>query len=364
VTGDGITLTVTTPTRLNALSVDFADDANVADVLVDLAFLFNGGQLERDDAIKVRLGNRQAATFQNLSALNADQLYAAVTLSDGTYGYLAFVTPKGGLDAQQGVIDSIIASFDSSGTLINTGSSECSVSTDGADTAQLRVGPGPNRGAISFLPANTEVTVTGRIELDDGSVWYQLDKAEAAPNGTAAAELWVAAESVTATGGCSSVGDTAAPPIIQSAPPAPQSPPSDTGSAPADTGSAPADTGAGSGLLPGLGRWTLTYNATTNASCVGYQNVPIPTTEILDRITYTYQVTSASGNSFTYGGDVFTRTPGTNTFTGLFSFEDGESLQAWFTVNSSTSISGQATLNFVLDDTQCSATLLFISSRG
>ena len=33
-----------------------------------------------------------------------------------------------------------------------------------------------------------EVTVTGRIVLNDKTVWYQLDKAEAAPKGTSAAE--------------------------------------------------------------------------------------------------------------------------------------------------------------------------------
>jgi hypothetical protein len=166
------------------------------------------------------------------------------------------------------LIDAIITSFhnvnapdDAPVAAVSSGSGvACSVSTDSADGAQLRVGPGTNRGAISFLPTSINVTVTGRIELD-GGVWYQLDKSQAAPNGTAAAELWVAAEAVDASGDCQHVGDTSAPPIIPAAPQVVQ-----------PAGAPPTGGGAATGLLqPAAGQWTMTLNATTNASCQGYQ---------------------------------------------------------------------------------------------
>jgi hypothetical protein len=359
-TSDSLSLTVMTPTRLHALSINFANNTNIADALADLVFPLAGVQIDRSAATKLRADNRQAAAYTETLSGVPDQEYIAITLSDGEIGYLVFSAATGQLPAKQSLIDTVTASFDSSGTLVNTGSGSCTVSADTANSAQLRVGPGPNRGAISFLPANTPVTVTGRIELADGSIWYQLDKTEAAPKGTAAAELWVAAQSITASGDCATVGDTSAPPIIQAVVPPPAA--SNNG-APGDTSSAPGS-GGGPGALPTVGRWTLTYNATTNASCVGYENVAIPTSELLDKITYTYTLTAINEGAFKLGGDVFTRATGTNTFTGLFTFDDGTSVQAWLTVNAPTSISGQVILNFTEDGTQCSSTLLFAASKG
>jgi hypothetical protein len=155
------------------------------------------------------------------------------------------------------------------------------------------------------------------------------------------------------------VGDTAAPPIIQAvvAPP-----PSDTGSTPGETGSAPSDTGT-PGALPQTGRWTLTFNATTNASCAGYQNVPIPSSEVFDKISEVYVMKDVTQNAFNLGLSVFTRSGGSNTFFGTFTFDDGTNAQAWMTVNSSTSISGQLTGNFTIDGTACSATTLFVVNK-
>ena len=90
----------------------------------------------------------------------------------------------------------------------------CTVSSEDVDTVQLHVGPGTNRGVISFLPASVQIAATGQITLRNKSIWYQLDKSQAAPNGTAARQLWVAAVDVLLSGDCEQIGETAAPPII------------------------------------------------------------------------------------------------------------------------------------------------------
>ncbi len=357
---DAITLTVTTPTRLGDLNIDFDANSNVVDVLINLALPFDGANLTTGVVQKSRYDNRPAALYIDSSGDTLDQLYAAVTLSDGAFGYLSFSGTKDDFAAFSNQIDDVIASFDSD-TVITSNSAAsgapCLVSADAANSAQLRVGPGTNRGAISFLPANTDVTVTGRNELDDGSIWYQLDKSQAAPNGTAAAELWVNAEDVSASGDCEHVGDTSAPPII----PIAVAPPVAT-TAPGEN--PPPQGGASGDITPASGTWTLTLNATTNASCSGYQNVADATANLFDQIVFVNRLTVINQNSFNYAGDVYNRAPNSNTFTGLFSFEDGISVQLWITANSTVSMSGQATGNFTLDNIPCSFTTLFLMTHN
>ena len=96
------------------------------------------------------------------------------------------------------------------------GAEACIVSTEASDTVRVRVGPGENRTSVSFLPANEEFTPLGQATDDDGNVWFQLDKEQAAP-GRSINEAWVAAEELDTTGDCSVVGEAAAPPIISSA---------------------------------------------------------------------------------------------------------------------------------------------------
>ncbi|MDQ7026840.1 MAG: hypothetical protein Q9P01_03745 [Anaerolineae bacterium] len=90
----------------------------------------------------------------------------------------------------------------------------CTVSTNRERTVRLRVGPGLNRTSIDFLPINRQFEVQGQFD-DDGDIWYQLDKFEAAPRRAAQVnEIWVAARDVTESGDCNQVGFASAPPII------------------------------------------------------------------------------------------------------------------------------------------------------
>ena len=508
-----LSMTVTTPTRLRTLDMSYEPGSDVAEVLVGLAEPFNGVQFSRDAVQIVAIGERQAAIHVRVDNQLVDQLYAVVTMSDGSFGYLTLTSVKGVLEAELNVIQSVIASFDSgyipatnegsdyvtpvsteevaaatipatptdtapvptdlptatatmltetplpsatpaptdpptptpteptdtpthtptvptdtptptptvptdtptptptptiptdtptatptvpTNTPTATATLEpCMVSIDRKNTAQLRVGPGPNRGAISYLPPNVLVTVTGRIVLEDGSVWYQLNVAEAAPQGTAAAELWVAAESVFARGDCEAVGAAATPPIIRR----PTTTPTDGGESTSEpvleatleltsevvgepTGEAtltptnpPPATEAGSPdptsspipegtLLPADGIWALTLNATTNTSCEGQQNVERASSEVFVNTSFSAALRVIDTDTFTYGGDLYTRAPGTNTFVGQFSFSETQNTQAWLTVTTRGSILGQVTNNYSQDGRPCSATVAVLIARN
>ncbi len=366
--GTEFQMIVSTPPTLASVGID-PSQGDVGTVLINAVNAEGEYQIERADVAKVRYDGRTGAAFSSSDGHN-ERMEVFVNLNDGLYGKVVVITNIGGLVEHADLIDAMITSLrnynaaavapvaavaDSASTSASSSSgAACTVRTASADGAQLRVGPGTNRGAISFLPTGIDVTVTGRIELDGGGVWYQLDKSQAAPNGSAAAELWVSAESVDASGDCEHVGDTSAPPIIPLAPQVVQP------SAPSQSGG-----GAATGFMqPAGGRWTMTLNATTNASCQGYQNVPFQTSEVYNPIVTTSTLTPLNSDSFRYWGTVFTRIPGTNSFAGPYTFTEVDIVaQFRFDVQSSSYMSGQIVANYQQDGVPCSDTVLFAASR-
>ncbi len=95
----------------------------------------------------------------------------------------------------------------------------CVVVAQANDTVQVRVGPGLNRTAVAFLPPGAEFLVQGKTTANQ-TVWYQLDKDQAAP-GKQILEAWISSDDVVATGDCDAVTDTNAPPIIRISPNSP-----------------------------------------------------------------------------------------------------------------------------------------------
>lgn len=230
----------------------------------------------------------------------------------------------------------------------------CLVSTQTARTATVRVGPGENRTALLFLPVGNEFTVTGRIVLDDETVWYQLDKTQVDPN-TSASELWVAQSLVDEVGDCALVGETSAPPIrpIMSAPPATGGNNSGGGG-----GSAPA------GSLPQSGTWTMTLGSRGLVSCLGTNTVEFNTSQVYGSdLSDTYNLTAnPSTDSFVMGGQAFTRLP-SGAFTGALSFNNG-SVGINFYVQNTGFMSGELVYNENIQGLQCSFTIPLSASRN
>jgi len=388
VTSDDISLTILSPVYMNTLGLNLNAKSDLVEVMVDVfALPPDPATIKASDVQKMTYGDRQAAVYTYVIDSSTDGMVVILPMSSGSPGYLSFSAYKGHMTVRRAIISAIISSFtytgtgtaspairNASGTGITgteeaateeaaTGGAEtggtsevdCRVSAERADSAQLRVGPGTNRGAISFLPVGVEVTVTGRIVLKDSSVWYQLDKAQAAPKGTAAAELWVAAKDVSATGDCDHVGDKSAPPVI----PGNVAPPTNNGGNGSQGGASTTP-----GLLPAAGGWVLVMDATSNASCAGGNNFPYNTSETFDPTTYGDTIVGIDSNSFYYSSDTFTRIPGTNSFTGTFTYADGTPGYVRFNLVSPTTMTGQITVNYSLEGSACSETVQFVSTHG
>lgn len=241
----------------------------------------------------------------------------------------------------------------------------CFVFTDDVRTIRVRVGPGENRTSVTFLPAEEEIPVLGEAEDDNGNLWYRLDKELAAP-GRAINEAWVATDDdkLETMGDCDDVGDATAPPIIPIITQAPPS--SDDTDEPDDD----EETTVVEGSRPSNGDWTLTWGGTTNVSCVGTDNVVVPTTEIfgqqgtgiLPQTTMLLNITRPNAEA----PFMFMFTPmyeqGNGNYRGQINFfdNDGTILPATIVVNSASSnrMSGY----MIVSVGECSGTVSFTTT--
>jgi|GEM_PF-1669532 hypothetical protein len=232
----------------------------------------------------------------------------------------------------------------------------CLVSTNEADTVQLRVGPGFNRAVVLFLPTGDEYDVIGTFTTDAGDEWFQLIKDEVAPE-SGASELWVLREDVNESGECDSVGDASAPPIV----PILSNPPPVT-VVPGETTTTNTTAGL---IIPTGGVWTLTYNSQGDASCAGTESFHVSQQDIsLTPVLTGNLAVSNGGDTFSYYGVIYTRVPGSNNFRGLASFSDGTSNESFATLTSSTSLVGSDIFNVTFDGNPCSATFGFSARLG
>jgi uncharacterized surface protein with fasciclin (FAS1) repeats len=177
------------------------------------------------------------------------------------------------------------------------GGEACFVSTDEAESVQVRVGPGENRGVVAFLPVDVEFEVLGQATDSDDNVWFKLDKEEATP-GRSNNEAWVAEDDVETIGNCDDVIDVNAPPVI----------PNTSANTSSNTGGGGDASGGGStggggstdttstGALPQSGTYTIVLDQFVNASCQGFQNIVIPANEVWSSTVYTVSVSSSSSS--------------------------------------------------------------------
>lgn len=283
-------------------------------------------------------------------AIDADEIKGAVYLipmGDGTFALVDTYAASELYDENFELLDAmgiygLAVPQDESA---NAGSAACFVSTDRADSVEMRVGPGENRSVIAFLPEGAEFTVTGAFTDNDGNLWYQLDKDEIAPD-SSAAELWVAQADVTESGDCSEVAEVSAPPIQAARPRTTTGDPGDSGS-----------TGGTGGLVPAEGVWTLTLDATTLASCAGTETTSIPTSDVFEETSFTYDLT-VDGETVSVGNNTLDQTAPGN-YVGSLDLGDGTNGQFYMFVQSANSASGKVIMNFTQDDAECSATINF-----
>lgn len=354
-----------------------------ADVIDDLEEVFNLGASRAD--IMYYSGLRYlAASYIYRKGADSGALIAAQV---GDEAFLALHVQSKGRAVEKAfdLVNAIVASYVPDGTAASsagmTGIGEAETISDSQPTgeaclvvaatdATLRVGPGLHRASIAYLNTTQEVTVTGRLVADDGGVWYQLDKSQAAPT-TAANEIWVAAEDVETSGDCDMVGEVTAPPVIRAANPPAQPQPtsapavepgssSQGASSPAPQPTAapaqPEQPAANGMVIPQAGTWLLAMNANTDVSCQGTNNVVVASSELWQVLSWTgYLSARPDGSALNIDGDLFTFAP-PNYYVGSLTLDTGGNIQLWLNIQSPTFITGWTTINEVVDETPCSAT--------
>lgn len=257
--------------------------------------------------------------------------------------------PTGSLDPVSAQIDALVNSLAVVEAPVEAAPAgePCIVNTDKARTATVRVGPGENRTAITFLKPNQDYTVEGRLVDASSAVWYRLVKTEVDP-GTSAAELWTAAEGLNAVGGCDTVGEAVAPPlrpIIQARPT----------SVPGSSTTTTTDPAEGL-IIPESGTWLFLYNSNALVSCQGTNTIEVPISELDWPPSEVVTIESSPDGSFLYVGDFLHVRINDTAYLGDYNV-DGSNIQAYLFPQSSTRLSGEFRENFVWDGWSCSGTI-------
>lgn len=213
---DNLSLLVFDPVAL-ASNFDFDAADSAEDALAELApqLLDDADDFDADLAIFDTIDEREMARFdiEQVSLI-------VVSLSDETFGMVQATRSQDEAITDETLLLDVLSTFDSAAdglsldlNIAELSQAVCNVSTTEANMVQVRVGPGTNRTVVSFLPANTEFAVLGKSTTDDNTLWFKLDKEEAAP-GKSVNETWILADSVAQDGECDAIADAAAPPII------------------------------------------------------------------------------------------------------------------------------------------------------
>ena len=360
--GDDYTVYLVDPAEVRSV-VRYTTKATMEEVFRDtFAVLYDGGLPAGADIEALNVPGREGLVWSYTMDDNQVGLFMLVVMSDESYGVFDAYADAAVFDDPERELRDLIVSFDNveavETAVQQPASGEpCRVFTDQERTAALRVGPGENRSSVAFLPTGVEVDVTGINVSADGTEWFQLDRMQAAPQ-SAAAELWLRRGDAEEIGDCDAVGDAAAPPVIPIAVQPPTPAPGGGGG-----GSEPQPPATGS-ITPQSGRWTMSLDSILNASCRGTDNFRLNTSEVYIALEWYDNFVTIVTGGISVSGDFFARVPGTNTFNGSFSYDDGTNDQVQFNFNSPTVARGTIITNFTANDgTPCSGTVGFTFSH-
>ncbi len=187
---------------------DSPDSEASGDLNATLAGFLDALDIDHEAPIAAKLEGQREATVANITYQDEPGTALGLRFQNDEMGIVLVSGTDVTLADAMPTLTAIVATFDSPALGLG-----CMVRTDQERAISLRVGPGINRGPIAFLPADLDFEVLGQATVDDGSLWFKLDKQEVAPK-KSANEVWVAAADVTTSGECDAVGDAAAPPVI------------------------------------------------------------------------------------------------------------------------------------------------------
>ncbi len=192
-------------------------DMDAAAVLAEYHAATLGETIDPAVDVQMYLSEQRAMATHNFETNDGAMLGVTVVLEvlPGKFALMEFQAPA---DVYGGTLPDayrIMGTLQGSKPAAGVSTASCQVQAANA-SAQLRVGPGTNRGIYSGLKTDTAYGVLGKKTVADGSLWWRLDMDTGSAN-----ELWVADADVQTTGSCDQVADVDAPPVIFGRPRAP-----------------------------------------------------------------------------------------------------------------------------------------------
>ncbi len=308
-----------------------------------------------DDALReFEFGGKPGVVY----LLDDEQLLAALTLPDDTLAFVDVVQMEGepltgaDFDRIQQVIGSI--GVRGIGTSRVAGPSEpCYISTPTGEPVRLRVGPGFNRAALTYLPGG-EYEVQGQFEDDADNVWFKLDKNAVAPERDAR-EIWVQRADIDERGDCDAVVDALAAPMIPI-------PVVEDGVVTVRTNGIPPEEGD---IVPSGGGYTLSYGTFGSSTCGEGGQRAFSTSEEQGHLQAMSGplVIYEEGASFTFEGIVFAR-EASGAYLGQVQFGDGTVEYFRLFPKSPFYLEGQRTQNVSTGGERCSVSVPITLAGG
>jgi hypothetical protein len=115
-------------------------------------------------------------------------------------------------------------------------------------------------------------------------------------------------------------------------------------------------------MLPRDGRWTITFDDETFASCLGMTTSRLDTNELFPQMTLAARVASIEDH-FTINGTSFSLT-GDGEYVGFLRWhEDHENVQLFLQVETATRMTGRLVITFPIEAFRCSSTTALVMTR-
>lgn len=285
-------------------------------------------------------------------------LMAAVEMPDDTLVFVDVVateqTPLNGADFD--VIQELIASMGVRGigtSRAQQAAEPCYISAPAGEQVRLRVGPGFNRGALTYLPGG-DYLVLGQAEDEDEQIWFKLNKDDVAPE-RSAREVWVQKIDVEQRGGCNAVADAFAAPLIPI-------PVVENGVVTVRTNGIPPGEGD---IVPVAGGYTLSYGTWGASSCMNGDQRAFAVGEEqgqLKPMSGPLQIWE-DGASFTFEGIIFER-EAVGSYLGQVQFGNGKVEYFRLFPRSGYYLEGQRTQNISAGGDRCSVSVPITLAGG
>jgi hypothetical protein len=198
-TSDNARLTLYDPIFVSEI-LDLPDPEDVVEVVGAISDFALGARI----VAQTMMIDRRFAAFAEYNQTDSRRrgTFVGLQFSDGTFGAADFSTATSSFLTHFISVSALLGSFDTVATI------PCTISTALERNIVVRIGPGENRTAFTFLPANQSFEVLGQVSDLEGMLWWKIDHDAI---GSLAKEAWVKQSEVIPSGDCGNIPRVALP---------------------------------------------------------------------------------------------------------------------------------------------------------